>query len=467
MYTLTTFSFLRGILICTLIVTGIGCRAVSKNPDVVAQYEQMRSQQQWWDLNRSRAQYVKGRGFYLPDTGQYYDASGRPLNDADNDVQQASFEANGRTEQVDEVAKDEVAKLDSHPDLSSSTNFLDRVKRVTGKGTNPEKARDLFRRADLKFRDAGSATGDQRREKFLSAATLYADAAKSWPESAIEEDSLFKMAECYYFADNYTESEDQFGKLIKKYPNTRYLDRIDALRFFMAKYWLAKHKENPKGLLRPNFGDPTLPWFDSFGHAVKLFDRIRIDDPAGDVADDATMAAANAYFQAGKYHKADQLYTDLRDAFPDSEHQFEAHLLGLKCKLLTYQGPDYDSAPLEAAEKLAKQIKRQFRHQYEQQREVVDNAYAEVRARLAEQDWHQAKYYDRRGEYSGAQHYYQRVAQNYPNTKISQSARERLAELGVDTNPEPNRFATLKKYFEREFDNLPPLKSDGETTTIR
>jgi len=453
---------MRVILICSLIGINVGCRSFSSNPDVVAQYEQMRMQQEWWDRNRSRAQYVQGRGYYLPDTGQYYTASGRQLNDAGNEIQRTSFEADRRTEQTN--GDSEQSGL---PDASSNDNFLGRVKRVTGRGTDPEKARKHFRRADVKFRDAGNKSGEERRDGFVSAASLYADAANAWPDSAIEEDSLFKMAECYYFADDYAEAEDQFGMLIKKYPNTRYLDRIDSLRFFIAKYWLSKHAENPKRLLQPNLVDRTLPWFDSFGNAVRLFDRIRIDDPAGDVADDATMAAANAYFQAEKYHKADQLYTDLREAFPDSEHQFEAHLLGLKCKLLTYQGPDYDAAPLEAAEKLAKQIQRQFHHQYVQQREVVDNTCAEVRARLAEQNWYRAKYYDRRGEYQGAQHYYARVAKNYPNTKIAQSARERLAQLGVDDNAEPSRFAALKKYFERDLDNLPILKSDGDRTATR
>ena len=46
------------------------------------------------------------------------------------------------------------------------------------------------------------------------------------------------------------------------------------------------------------------------------------------------LAAANAYFAAADYFRADALYTDLRKAFPSSEHQFIAHFLGLKTKLL-------------------------------------------------------------------------------------------------------------------------------------
>jgi len=72
-----------------------------------------------------------------------------------------------------------------------------------------------------------------------------------------------------------------------------------------------------------------------------VFDKIRIDDPTGKLSDDATLAAANAYFAQGDFEKADQFYTDLRKTFPSSEHQFTAHFLGLKAKLLCYSGPDY------------------------------------------------------------------------------------------------------------------------------
>jgi hypothetical protein len=70
--------------------------------------------------------------------------------------------------------------------------------------------------------------------------------------------------------------------------------------------------------------------------------------------------AANEYFQAGKYLRADEYYTDLRQAYPTSEHQFSAHFLGLKTKLMSYLGPNYSTNVLDDAEKLIKQMRRQF-----------------------------------------------------------------------------------------------------------
>ena len=208
-----------------------------------------------------------------------------------------------------------------------------------------------------------------------------------------------------------------------------------------------------------------MPRFDGFGNSVRLFDRIRIDNPAGNLADDATMAAANAYFEAGKFSRADQLYTDLREAFPDSSHQFEAHLLGLKCKLLIYQGPDYDGSSLKQADKLARQLRRRFPNQYSEKREMIDRTHAEVRQIMAQRDWYRAEYHRRRGEMRGAQHYYDRIVKEFPQTNIAQSARERLTEQReTASEPSESRLAALQQIFELADSDLPPLKSSLPNT---
>ena len=71
------------------------------------------------------------------------------------------------------------------------------------------------------------------------------------------------------------------------------------------------------------------PWRDRHGHALRIYDKIRVDDPTGRLADDATLAAANEHFANGKFQKADDYFTDLRTAYPTSEHQFSAHFLGM------------------------------------------------------------------------------------------------------------------------------------------
>lgn len=175
------------------------------------------------------------------------------------------------------------------------------------------------------------------------------------------------------------------------------------------------------------------------------------------------------FFEKGKYSKADQLYTDLREAFPDSEHQFEAHLLAIKCKLMIYQGPEYDSSPLDDAEKLYQKIRRQFPQEYQKRHALLDKSVAEIRAKQAEQVWFFAEYFDRRGETSGAQHYYNRVVRDFPGTNIAEKSDKRLAELQTEPEAPPSRLATVKGLFEGRDEEIPPLRSEagGSGTILR
>ena len=94
---------------------------------------------------------------------------------------------------------------------------------------------------------------------------------------------------------------------------------------------------------------------------------------------------ATSTFANGKFYKADEYYTDLRKAYPTSEHQFLAHFLGIKAKLNSYLGPAYGGTALDETEKLIKQTRRQFPQEAEKEREFLDRAAAEVRYRKAEQ----------------------------------------------------------------------------------
>ena len=148
-------------------------------------------------------------------------------------------------------------------------------------------------------------------------------------------------------------------------------------------------------------------------------DKIRLDDPTGKLADDATLAAGNANLVAGRFLQADEFYTDLRRTFPSSEHQFQAHFLGLKCKLESYQGPQYSGDALQQAEKLIEQINKQFPLEAQQQREVLARAQARVRYLQAEREWTQGRYHDLRQECGAARYYYSELVKQYADTPFA------------------------------------------------
>lgn len=345
------------------------------------------------------------------------------------------------------------------PDAFKRDNVRRKWKELIGQGPNRAIARDKYEQGTAAYNAASELEGDARAQKFAEAAQHFVTAADRWPDSSLEQDALFMAGDCYYFADHYVEANRQYEQLIKKYPNSRHLDVVESRRFIIARYWLDMNDKNPY-LTGFNFTDPERPWFDTRGNALRVYDKIRVDDPTGKLSDDATFAAANARFQKGEWERADELYMDLVTAYPDSEHQFDAHFLGLKAKLNTYRGADYEGSSLDEAEKLIKAMRRMFPRESAEEREFLDRSFAEIRYKKAERIWKNGEYYDNRTEYGAAKFYYAIIQREYDDTPFAARAKKRTYELRNEPDAPPQYLSWLVKLFP-ESDELKPILDEA------
>jgi len=334
-----------------------------------------------------------------------------------------------------------------------------RLETALGRGVDETAARQAYKQGDELFQQASDASGQKRARLFREAAEKYATAARRFPDSMLQENALFMKGEAHFFADEYDAAEKAYEELVEAFPNTRHIDRVDARRFDIAQYWLAVHRNDPKFFLLPNWRDEKLPHNDTYGHAVRIFDKIRLDDPTGRLADDATMAAASAHFIRGEFNEAERFLADLRRTYPESKHQFEAALLGVKAKMKLYQGADYESKHLEEALQLIELTFQQFPEQAAEHREYLENAYKEIRVKLAMRDWEMAQYYDNRAEYGGARHYYRKVLRDFPDTSLAQDAEQRLAEIADRPDKPPQRLEWLVEAIPEQNNQHKPLIS--------
>lgn len=315
-------------------------------------------------------------------------------------------------------------------------NIKKNAKKLVGRGENKPLAQQHYREADDLFRQALAIEPTRRGEIFEMAGPKYMAAADRWPDSQLAMDALFMAGESFFFADCYTQANLCYEKLVKAFPNNRYLDQVDRRRFAIARYWLDLNHKNPEPFYYVNWFNKERPWRDIDGHALRVYDKIRIDDPTGKLADDATLAMATEHFANGKFWKADEYYTDLRKTYPTSEHQFTAHFVGIKAKLNSYQGPAYGGTAMDEAEKLVKQTRRQFPVDAERERDYLDKAAAEVRYRKAEQLMYLGQFYDSRDEYRAAEHYYARLSKEFHDTPLAARADERIGQIaGLPPKP--------------------------------
>ena len=333
-----------------------------------------------------------------------------------------------------------------------------------GLGPNEDAAKQQFADAMSLYRDAGQLQDSERRSQFDKAAKAFAKSAARWPNSSIEEDAMFYRAESFFFADRYPKSETIFGELIGKYQSSKYIDKVSQRRFQIAKYWLDHHQQREELAIVPNFSSRERPTFDKFGNAIRILERIRLDDPTGELADDATILAATACFQDGRRYRADELLDDLRRSFPNSKHQYDAHMLSLKCKVHLYQGPSYSVGPLDDAEELIKQMRRQFPRESQQDTEFLANAFKDVRMNRAIREMNLARYRDRRKEYRAARTQYARVVREYSDTSLAGEAQERLAQIGGQPDLPPQKLEFLARMFPSDDQQQPMIATKPGST---
>jgi outer membrane protein assembly factor BamD (BamD/ComL family) len=362
----------------------------------------------WWRGNKKKAVFVPHAGYQVAGTGGFYDAEGRPINSR--------------------VAK--VVEQDDGGGLLGDVKFkgaVNELKQTVGLGPNQQAAKTAFDEGEQLF----------RAENYGEAAKKFKEAYKGWPDSQLEQDALFQLGESYFFAENYAKANDAYEKLIRKYPSSHHLDNIITRQFSIARYWEQYQDYNPNWVTTPNLIDNKRPLFDTLGRAIKVYENIRMNDPTGPLADDAIMATANSYFRRGRYEDADYQYDLLRKEYPRSEHQYNAHVLGLQCKLRKYQGADYDGMPLEEAKQLVKQQKIQFAGQLDaDQRQRLAETDAALNKELATREYQMAEHFENIEEYGAAKFYHAQVIRNHPQSPLAAQSRERITALaGLPDRP--------------------------------
>jgi len=133
------------------------------------------------------------------------------------------------------------------------SNVQKSFKKAIGQGPNEAIARKHMAEADDLF----------RQKQYAAAGKQYKSAAGRWPDSALEEDAMFLRGECYFFDDRYADANDMYDDVVKRYSNSRHLDKIVVRQFAIARYWQESEQLNPHFPVTPNLTDKTRPWFDT------------------------------------------------------------------------------------------------------------------------------------------------------------------------------------------------------------
>jgi outer membrane protein assembly factor BamD (BamD/ComL family) len=308
---------------------------------------------------------------------------------------------------------------------------ISRIRGWAGLGPDESKANEALQKGKEILR---SNPDLQDKKKNLEAAKHFIEAAKKYPDSVLEEDALYLAGECYYFSEDYPSAVSAYQKLLIKYRHSKHVDTAVRRMFRIGQYWELAAERSVSNF---NFTDKSLPQYDTFGFAKKVYETIFIHDPNGPVSDAALMALATAYLKRGRYqgdhncNQAAMYYRQLREDYPLSPYLAKACENELYARTQAYMGPDYPGRTLEEAKKLAEITVRQFGGELDGEgkadiMEIREN----ILEKKAEQLWSRGQHYDLKKRYYGsARLMYEQLIAEYPQTKYAEWARKRLTVI--------------------------------------
>jgi outer membrane protein assembly factor BamD (BamD/ComL family) len=435
------------VLLALVVATTCGCHSMSQSMRDAMPFQRTAAQpgtSQWWKKQKKNRVFDPELGYTVAGVDGYFDGDGRPM--------QGPVSA----DRVAEAAGEAPSNEGLIPGLDPRVQY-GKVKEAVGLGPNEQFAQAAYLEGDRLFRE----------KKYNKAAEKFEQAIARGPHSIVEQDARFMLAECYFFGDRYIKARDAYDELVKEHPNTRHLDAVVDREWKIARYWEQEATAHTDLPLTPNAWDKTRPWFDTIGHSIKTYENIRLNDPTGPRADDAIMATANIHFERGHFDDADYNYTLLRKEYPQSELQYEAHLLGLQAKLRKYQGEDYDGTPLEEAKTLVKQLRMQFDSRLPpEEKERLRTVEGQVNLELATRDFRMAKHYDGTKHYGAARHYYTEVVKDHPDSELASQARDRLAQIASEPDKPAKPLGAIVELFPQSSEKsrvarIPELKNGG------
>lgn len=279
----------------------------------------------------------------------------------------------------------------------------------------------------------------------------------------IEEDALFMVAESQFARKRYSWAQDSYGTLLEKYPSTRHLDAVTRRLFFIAQTWLGvppttgkvsdvelvEHRDGgtPEPAIGriggpsswpivPNLLDRTEPVFDTHGRALQALETIWRHDASGPLADDALMLQATYYQRKGDYVEAARLYKLVREQYPESTHFQNAFLLGSHVSLASYDGAEYEGAPLTEARQLKESSRQLFTNLTEEQKQRLDRELQAIENAEVEREWQTVEFYLRKQQPTSVALYCNRILHKYPDSPYAKRAWETLEQIRPKLTPE-------------------------------
>ena len=225
-------------------------------------------------------------------------------------------------------------------------------------------------------------------------------------------------ADAHVAQQEYFKSLFDYEYVIRVFPESPQFNTALEREFEIARLFAA-------GMRRKWLG---LRFFATAGEAEELFIRIQERSPGSDVAEKASLALGDFYFDRSQMLSAAEVYILFLTNYPDSRHREKAVLRLIQSHLATFKGSKFDATGLIEAAQWLKVFDREFPVSAE--RLGVEALRLRIEESLAVKTFYQARWYERVSKEVSAIYLHRNLLREYPHTVAGKAALRRLSQLG-------------------------------------
>ena len=253
--------------------------------------------------------------------------------------------------------------------------------------------------------------------KVDKAKKAFAKLKKDYPQVAGEDFDAFVKAELLYGRRKYVEASVAYDKLEEQFPQSAFYQSALERQQQIATAFLGGQKRKVLKVFSIN----------AYEEGGEIMNKIA--DRAGDapIAQNALKTLAVSKEKRRAYHEAYLVWADVSNRWPTGQVGKDA-LLGMARSLeMDYRGPKFDSKMLESSKSYYAEYQKRYPDTAAELE--VPQTLDQIDDKLAQKELAVADYYARTKSIVAANLYYQRIANDWPNSDMAKTAEQKLTIL--------------------------------------
>lgn len=223
--------------------------------------------------------------------------------------------------------------------------------------------------------------------------------------------SYYILGEIFYEKKDFKKSFDYYQKVIERYPSSPIV--LEALK---KQIKIAEEElEKPKSFLRFFSREEEKGWYmskviNNYPYDIEIVDKF--------------LKLAEFYSNVKNYEKAIEVLNEMIKNFPNTFLIEKAKFLKIKYKYLFFSGTLSDIDELEFLKEEIEDFLKEFPES--NYRKEIESLIQKINEVQAKKYYEIALYYERSGNKNGAEFYYKKIIQKFPNTYYGKIANKKI-----------------------------------------